>query len=67
MIRSQAKSHCPILSKVMDVEEPEVKIAVVGLLWTLLQNGRQRRQVERLRQGRNIAHDSIVRRRDDNL
>ena len=58
MRRSQAKSHCPILSKVMDVEEPEVKIAVVGLLWALL-----RRQVERLRQGRNIAHDPIVRRR----
>ena len=47
----------------MDVEEPEVKIAGVGLLWTLLQNGRQRRQIERLRQGRNIAHDPIVRRR----
>ena len=29
MRRSQAKSHCPILSKVMDVEESEVKIAVV--------------------------------------
>ena len=39
-----------------------MKIAVVGLLWTLLQNGRQRRQVERLRQGRNIAHDPFVRR-----
>ena len=61
MRRLQAKSHFPILSKVMDVEEPEVKIAVVGLLWTLLRNGRQRRQVERLRQGRNIAHDPIVR------
>ena len=47
----------------MDVEEPEVKIALVDLLWTLLRNGRQRRQVERLRQGRNIAHDPIVRRR----
>ena len=40
-----------------------MKIAVVCLLWTLLQYGRQRRQVERLRQGRNIAHDPIVRRR----
>ena len=63
MRRLQANSHCPILSKVMDEEVPEVKIAVVGLLWALLQNGRQRRQVERLRQGRNIAHDHIVRRR----
>ena len=61
MRRSQAKSHCPILSKVMDVEEPEVKIAVVSLLWALLRNGRQRRQVEILRQGRNISHDRIVR------
>ena len=66
MRRSQAKSHCPILSKVMDVEEPEVKIAVVGLLWALLRNGRQRMQVEKLRQGRNLAHDPIVRRRGDN-
>ena len=63
MRQSQAKLHCPILSKVMDVEEPEVKIAVVGLVWALLRNGRQRRQVERLRQERNIAHDPIVRRR----
>ena len=47
----------------MDVEEPEVKIAVVALMWTLLQNGRQRKQVERLRHGRNIVHDPIVRRR----
>ena len=52
-----------MITKVMDVEEPEVKIAVVGLLWALLRNGRQRRQVERLRQGKNIAHDPIVRRR----
>ena len=64
MRRSQAKSHCPILSKVMDVEEPEVKKVVVDLLSALLWNGRQRRQVERLRQGRNIAHDPIVRRRE---
>ena len=35
----------------------------MGLLWALLRNGRQRRQVERLRQGRNIAHNPIVRRR----
>ena len=63
MRRSQAKSHCPILSKVMDVEKPEVKIAGVGLLWTLLQNGRQRRQVDRLSQGRNIVYDPIVRKR----
>ena len=47
----------------MDVDEPEVKRAAVGLLWALLRNGKQRRQVERLRQGRSIAHGPIVSRR----
>ena len=48
--------------KIMDVEEPELKIAVVGLLWSLLQNERQRRHIARLRPGRNIVHVPIVRR-----
>ena len=51
----------------MDLEEPELKIAVVGLLWSLLQNERQRRHVARLRPGRNVVQGSIVRRGDDNL
>ena len=46
----------------MDVEGPELKIAVVGLLWSLLQNWRQRRHVARLRPGRNVVQGSIVRR-----
>ena len=34
----------------------ELKIAVVALLWSLLQNERQRGFVARLRPGRNIVH-----------
>ena len=47
--------------KVMDVEKSDLKIAVVGLLWSLLQNERQRRHVARLRPDRNIAQGPIVR------
>ena len=43
MRRPQAKSHRPILSKVMDVEKPGLKIAVVGLLWSLLQNEKHKK------------------------
>ena len=46
----------------MDVEELELKIAIVGLLWSFLQNERQRRHVAKLRPGRNIAQGPIVRR-----
>ena len=45
--------------KVMDVEELELKIAVVGLLWSLLQNERQR-HVAILRPGRNIVQGTFV-------
>ena len=40
-----------------------MKIAVVGLFWTFLQNERQRKHVARLRHGRNIVQYPIVRRR----
>ena len=46
----------------MDVEELELKIAIVGLLWSFLQNERQRRHVAKLRPGRNIVQGPIVRR-----
>ena len=49
--------------KVMDVEEPELIKALVGLLWGMLQNERQRRHVARLRPGRNIVQCPIVKRR----
>ena len=40
-----------------------MKIACVGLMWTLLQNERQRRHVARLRPGRNLFQGPIVSRR----
>ena len=51
--------------KVMDVEEPELKLAIVGSLWSLLQDERQRRHVARLRPARNIFR--VPFRRGDNL
>ena len=51
----------PLVFKVMDVEELELKIAIVGLLWSFLQNERQRRHVAKLRPGRNIVQGPIVR------
>ena len=46
----------------MDVEEPELKIAVLGLLWSLLLNERKRRHETRMGPGRNIVQGPIVRR-----
>ena len=37
------------------MEETELKIAVMGLLWSFLRNERQIRHVARLRPGRNIV------------
>ena len=45
----------------MDVEELELKIAFVGLVWSFLQNEIQKRHVAQLRPGRNIVKGPIVR------
>ena len=51
--RTQKSPHS---FKSMHVIEPELKMAVMGLLWSLIHNLRQRRHVIRLRHGVKPLH-----------
>ena len=53
-------SNCHVNAIIASKITPELKIAAVALLWSLLQNERQRGYVARLRRGRNIVHGHIL-------
>ena len=61
-IASEITSTVPFFFQSYGRGRARIEIAILGLLWSFLQNERQRRHEAKLRPGRNIVYGPIVRR-----